>query len=59
MFGHKGSILPSSFFGQLASRLCCPVCLQNEKDFALLLLLKEMRMLSESEILSFFIYGVN
>ena len=31
----------------------------DKKVFVLLLLLKEMRTLDESEILSFFVYGVN
>ena len=37
----------------------CSAYLVDEKVFVLLVLLKEMRTLDESEILSFFVYGVN
>ena len=48
----KGSFLTIS--------ICvCSAYLVNQKVFVLLVLLKEMRALGESEILSFFVYGVN
>ena len=37
----------------------CSTYLVNEKVFVLLILLKEMRTLAESEIFSFFVYGVS
>ena len=37
----------------------CSTYLVNEKVFVLLMLLKEMRTLAESEIFSFFVYGVS
>ena len=37
----------------------CPVYLVDEKFFVLLVLSEEMRMIGESEILSFFVYRVN
>ena len=37
----------------------CSTYLVTEKVFVLLMLLKEMRTLAESEIFSFFVYGVS
>ena len=37
----------------------CSTYLVNEKVFVLLMLLKEMRTLAESEIFTFFVYGVS
>ena len=45
-------------FSSTISIHVCPVYLVDDKVFVLLVLLKEMNMLCESEILSFFVYGV-
>ena len=60
-FRRWGTSYHSVFTGScLTISVCvCSAYLVDEKDFVLLVLLKEMRTLCESETLSFFIYGVN
>ena len=59
--GVRGASYHLVFTGScLTISICvCSAYLVNEKVFGLLVLLKEMRSLSESEILSFFVYGIN
>ena len=60
-FGLRGASYHPVFTSScLTISICiCSAYLVDKKFFVLLVLLKEMRTLGESEILSFFVYGVN
>ena len=56
-FWARGKYIAIQFSSTISIHVC-PVFLVDDKVFVLLVLLKEMNMLCESEILSFFVYGV-
>ena len=56
-FWAQGKYIAIQFSSTISIHVC-PVFLVDDKVFVLLVLLKEMNMLCESEIFSFFVYGV-
>ena len=57
--GARGASRHPVFTGSCPAISICVCPIVDGKVFLLLVLMKEMRTLGESEILSFFVYGVN